>query len=40
MVIRIYRSTQADVVQPYVHSKYMTVHTVDRQPHLDCMEKH
>jgi peptide/nickel transport system substrate-binding protein len=40
MVIPIYRSTQANVMQPYVHSQYMTIHSVHWLPYLDWMEKH
>jgi ABC-type transport system substrate-binding protein len=39
MVIPIFRSTQAVVMQPYVHSSYGTIHTVHWHPYLDWIEK-
>ena len=40
MIIPTYRSADAMVMQPYVHSKYGQVHSVLWQPYDDWMEKH
>ncbi len=40
MVIPVYRSAQAYVMQPYVHDKYMLIHTIVWHPHDTWMEKH
>ena len=40
MIVPIYRSAQANVMQPYVHSKYMLIHTSLWQPYDTWMEKH
>ena len=40
MVIPIYRSAQAGVLQPYVHSDYVKIHTVIWDAYNDWMEKH
>ncbi len=40
MVIPVYRSAHALVMQPYVHSEYIKIHTVYWHPYKDWMEKH
>jgi peptide/nickel transport system substrate-binding protein len=39
MIIPVYRSAHALVMQPYVHSEYMKIHTVYWHAHVDWMEK-
>jgi len=40
MVIPVFRAAQANVMQPYVHSEYMIIHTVHWHPYKTWMEKH
>ena len=40
MIIPVYRSAQAYVMQPYVHDKYMLIHTIYWHPYDTWMEKH
>jgi peptide/nickel transport system substrate-binding protein len=40
MIIPVYRSAQAYVMQPYVHDKYMRIHTIYWHPYDTWMEKH
>ena len=39
MIIPIYRSAQAQVMAPYVHSEYVKIHTVIWDAEVDWMEK-
>jgi peptide/nickel transport system substrate-binding protein len=40
MVVPIYRSAQAGVMQPYVHDKYILIHTIIWEPYDTWMEAH
>ena len=40
MVIPLWRAAQAVVMQPYVHSNYMKIHTIIWNSYEDWMEKH
>ena len=40
MIVPVYRSAQAYVMQPYVHDTYMRIHTIIWQPWDTWMEKH
>jgi ABC-type transport system substrate-binding protein len=40
MVVPLFVSAQANVMQSYVHSKYMLIHSVYWQPYDSWMEKH
>jgi ABC-type transport system substrate-binding protein len=40
MIVPVYRSAQAYIMQPYVHDNYMLIHTIIWQPYDTWMEKH
>jgi ABC-type transport system substrate-binding protein len=40
MVVPVYVSAQANVMQPYVHSNYIKIHSVIWYSYEDWMEKH